>query len=278
MLGCATTAMETQLKIVWDGDTPGLREHRLSIHAFGPSLKTMLMAMRRIASSIVTQAQEVGDSGAQGGRLAKLAKQIDLEITHVEKGSLGLVMACVLRLASGQNAELLDRLADQVCTEFISAIELESAGQPRNGVVRKFLRTLPEGVNTQTYTLQRSDGVQRTIKIGKMALATLAAESPYLHEVVANIVGVGFEPGRLEVRLQDSVTKKQITCTATSSLVNTAIYLRTQSVHALIVANGSNQRLLRLRAFDSPPQDFMTISEETLIWQRWDSLLRRLAQ
>ncbi len=81
--------METQLKIVWDGDTPGLAQHRLSLAEFGPALNRMLIAMRRIASGIVTQAQEGGDTGLRGGRLAKLASQLDLEITGVDRARWG---------------------------------------------------------------------------------------------------------------------------------------------------------------------------------------------
>ena len=270
--------METRIKIVWDGDTPGLKEHRLSLAEFSPALKRMLDAMRRIASGIVTQAQEVGDPGSRGGRLANLAKQIDLEITGVEEGSLSLVMACVLRLAPMQNAELLDRLADQTCTEFVSAIEQETTGQLRNGSVRKFLRALPAGITTQSYSVRRSDGVEKTVTVGQMALATLPAEAPTLQEVTASIVGAGFEPGRLEVRLQDSESKRQLTCAATAGLVNTALELRAKPVRALVVHSAGKLRLLRLRLHDAAPLDLTTEKQDELLWQRWDEVLRRFAQ
>jgi len=271
-------AMETRITIVWDGDTPGLKEHRLSLAEFSPALKSMLDAMRRIASGIVTQAQEVGDPGSRGGRLANLARQIDLEVTGIEEGSLSLVMACVLRLAPMQNAELLDRLADQACTEFVSAIEQETTGQLRNGSVRKFLRALPAGVTTQSYSVRRSDGVEKTVTVGQMALATLPAEAPNLQEVTASIVGAGFEPGRLEVRLQDSESKRQLTCAATAGLVNTALELRAKPVRALVVESAGKLRLLRLRLHDAAPLDLAAEKQDELLWQRWDEVLRRFAQ
>jgi hypothetical protein len=269
--------METRLKIIWDGDAPGLAQHRLSLAEFGPALTRLLSAMRRIASGIVTQAQE-GDTGLRGGRLAKLASQLDLEVTAVEEGSLGLVMACVLRLAAGQNAELFNNLADQTCTEFVSAVEQESAGQPRNGMVREYLRSLPPGVTSQSYTVQRSDGQGRTVRIGPMALAKLAADAPGLDEVIASIVGVGFEPGRLEVRLLESKSKRPLSCIATPALVERAIGLRSQSVRALIVTSGNKVRLLRLRSTDDSEQAVPSTTREALLWHRWDELLRRFAQ
>lgn len=124
--------METQLKIIWDGDAPGLAQHRLSLAEFGLALNRMLIAMRRIASGLVTQASE-GDAGLRGGRLAKVASQLDLEITGVEQGSLGLTMACVLRLAPEQSSDSLRSLADQTCAEFVTAVEYESAGRLQIG-------------------------------------------------------------------------------------------------------------------------------------------------
>lgn len=302
-------AMETRITIVWDGDTPGLKEHRLSLAEFSPALKSMLVAMRRIASGIVTQAEEVGDAGSRRGRLANLAKQLDLEITGVEEGSLSLVLACVLRLAPMQNAELLARLADQTCTEFVAAIEQETTGQLRNDSVRKFLRALPAGITTQSYSVRRSDGVaktvtvgqmalatlpaditiqlenvrrsdgvEKTVTVGQMALATLPAEAPSLQEVTASIVGAGFEPGRLEVRLQDSESKRQLTCAATAGLVNTALELRAKPVRALVVESAGKLRLLRLRLHDAAPLDLTAEKQDELLWQRWDEVLRRFAQ
>lgn len=270
--------METRLKIIWDGDAPGLAQHRLSLAEFGPALTRMLSAMRRIASGILTQAQESGDAGLRGGRLAKLASQLDLEVTAVEEGSLGLVMACVLRLAAGQNAELFNSLADQTCTEFVSAIEQESVGQPRNGMVREYLRALPEGVTSQSYTVQRSDGQVHTAQIGQMALAKLPADAPGLDEVIANIVGVGFEPGRLEVRLLEPKSKRSLICAATPALVERAIALRSAAVRALVVTSASKVRLLRLGHAEEAAMALKPGEREALLWNRWDELLRRFAK
>lgn len=271
--------METRLKIIWDGDAPGLAQHRLSLGEFGPALTRLLGAIRRIASGIVTQAQEGTDLGVRGGRLAKLASQLDLEVTAVEEGSLGLVMACVLRLAAGQNAELFNSLADQACSEFVSAVEQESAGQPRNGLVREYLRALPAGVSAQSYTVQTSDGKpERTVKIGSMALAALPIDAPSLDEMVSSVVGVGFEPGRLEVRLLDTNNKRALTCVATQALVDRAIALRNKDVRALVVTVGNKTRLLRLNPADAAESKLQPGDRDVLLWQRWDELLRRFAQ
>lgn len=276
--------METQLKILWDGDAPGLAEHRLSLAEFGPALIRLLGAMRRIASGIVTQAHEGSGKNQRGGRLAKLASQLDLEVTSVEEGSLGLVMACVLRLAPGQSAEPMDSLADQTCAEFLSAVEQESSGQLRNGMVREYLRALPKGVTSQLYTVRRSDGVDQTVEIKHVAIAKLPADAPGLSEFDANIVGVGFEPGRLEVRLLELKGRHLLTCSATQALVERALALRSQPVRALMVttpdpAKGhSKVRLLRIRPAEDAETKLRPEDRDGLVWRRWDELLRRFAQ
>lgn len=275
--------METQLKIVWDGDAPGLAQHRLSLAEFGPALNRMLIAMRRIASGIVTQAQEGGDTGLRGGRLAKLASQLDLEITGVEQGSLGLTMACVLRLTPEQSAQAADpvsSLADQTCAEFVTAIEHESAGRLRNGMVREYLRVLPAGVRSQSYSVQRSDGTVLRAQVAQLALAQLPADAPALDEVVGSIMGVSFDPSRLEVRLQDPKSKRTLACSATEALVNQAVELRAVPVRALMVQHAGKLRLLRLRPADAGDDAIRPATEsyDAALWGRWDDLLQRFAQ
>jgi len=275
--------METQLKIVWDGDAPGLAQHRLSLAEFGPALNRMLIAMRRIASGIVTQAQEGGDTGLRGGRLAKLASQLDLEITGVEQGSLGLTMACVLRLTPEQSAQAADpvsSLADQTCAEFVTAIEHESAGRLRNGMVREYLRALPAGVRSQSYSVQRSDGTVLCAQVAQVALAQLPADAPALDEVVGSIMGVSFDPSRLEVRLQDPKSKRTLACSATEALVSKAVELRAVPVRALMVQHAGKLRLLRLCPADVGDDAIRPATEayDAALWGRWDDLLQRFAQ
>jgi hypothetical protein len=272
--------METQLKIIWDGDAAGLAQHRLSLAEFGPALNRMLIAMRRIASGIVTQAQEGGDVGMRGGRLAKLASQLDLEITGVEQGSLGLTMACVLRLAPDQSSEPVSSLADQTCSEFVTAIEHESAGRLRNGMVREYLRALPSGVKSQSYSVCRSDGSIFRAQIGQVTLAQMPAEAPALDEIVAAIMGVSFDPSRPEIRLQDPKSKRAVVCSATPTLIERALALRSAPVRALMVQHAGKLRLLRLCPADAV-MDLPGLAAETssaLLWERWDELLRRFAQ
>ncbi len=271
--------METQLKIIWDGDAPGLAQHRLSLAEFGLALNRMLIAMRRIASGLVTQASE-GDAGLRGGRLAKVASQLDLEITGVEQGSLGLTMACVLRLAPEQSSDSLRSLADQTCAEFVTAVEYESAGRLRNGMVREYLRSLPVGVKSQSYCVQRSDGSAVRTQVGAVTLAELPTDAPALDEVVASVMGVSFDPARPEVRLQDPKTKRTVVCSATAPLVEQAVSLRSTPVRALMVQAAGKLRLLRLRSADvSMEQSHQTADTRgALLWERWDELLRRFAQ
>lgn len=279
MVACELV-METQLKIVWDGDAPGLAQHRLSLAEFGPALNRMLIAMRRIASGIVTQASEGDDLGLRGGRLAKVASQLDLEITGVEQGSLGLTMACVLRLAPEQASDAVRSLADQTCAEFVTAIEHESTGRLRNGMVREYLRSLPVGVKSQSYSVQRSDGSAVQTQVGAVTLAELPADAPVLDEMVAIVMGVSFDPARPEVRIQDPKTKRTIVCSATVPLVEQAVSLRSTPVRALVVQAVGKLRLLRLRSADASmePSDQFAGTRGALLWERWDELLRRFAQ
>src|SRR2546428_14159286 len=80
--------MATQLKIRWDGDVPGLAEHRLSVAEFGRSLTLLLTALRRIATQIVGTAV-AAEQPKRGGRFANLARQMDIEVVKIEGNSSG---------------------------------------------------------------------------------------------------------------------------------------------------------------------------------------------
>lgn len=268
--------MTTTLKVNYAGTTPGLEDNRLSVSHFGEPLNKLVAALRRIASNMISQATDE-EVGAAGGRLAKNAQAIDVEIAAIEPGSVGLAMVVVARLAGGQG-ELFDNLPDRACAEFVSAVESEAQGKTRSAMVRKYLQSLPAGLATQRYELTRSDGSRIETSFQSVEIAKIPAEPPSLDEIEGSIVGVGFEPGRWEVRILDSLTRHPVVCLASSKLVEDAIALRLKRVRVLTVSNGTRVRLLRLQDADAPPIALTEAQRQELVFGRWDDLMRRLAE
>lgn len=83
--GYSNGAMRAELNIVWDGDGPGLSEHRLSVGALAKPLTLLLTAIRRIATNLATEASD-SERGARGGRFSRLAEEIDLQLSTVADG------------------------------------------------------------------------------------------------------------------------------------------------------------------------------------------------
>jgi hypothetical protein len=279
-----TDTAETTIRIVWDGEAAGLARHRLSLAEFSPALAALLRAMRRLASEIASDTELAGERAGRGGRLARLGKQIDLELIGVEEGSLGLLLACVLPLHEGPGVDEGRRLADQACSAFVTAVELESAGHERHDGVRAYLRALPAGVGAQSYEVRRSDGEVRTVRVGQMKLLgeprarelALLAQTPSLAEVKGHIAGIDFESDSLIIRLMEEGSRRALPCRASSALVERAIAVRTQPVRALLVHEAGQRRLLRLHTAGEV-QALSPGERDHLMWQRWDDLLRKLA-
>ena len=267
--------MMTKLRVNYEGTTPGLENHRLSVSHFGEPLNKLVVALRRIASNMISQATGE-EAGAAGGRLAKKAQAIDVEIAAIEPGSVGLALVVVARLVGGQG-ELFDNLPDRACAEFVSAVENEAQGKTHSAMVRKYLESLPTGLTTQRYELMRSDGTCIKAFIENVEIANIAAESPSLDEIEGSIIGVGFEPGRWEVRIMDSLARHPVNCLANSKLVEDAIALRSKRIRVLTVSNGARVRLLRLQDADAPTIELSEAQRQELVFGRWDDLMRRLA-
>jgi len=100
-----------------------------------------------------------------------------------------------------------------------------------------------------------------------------ALELPHLCEVVGNIVGVGFDPGRNEVRLK--YADRQLTLSATASQVDRALLLRHAEVRILAMISEPHSRLLRIQDAET---EWSIPPREDAVFKRWDGLLGRLAQ
>lgn len=262
-------AEQVQLDITWDGPVNGLAEHRLSLSAFGPALDKLLAAAKRIASNLVTKAGEPSETG----RLANLARAIDIEITGVRQGSAG--PACLLTFDApvSYQSSLFGSLPERTGIELVEAIQAESEGQMRNNSVRQFLRALPPGLNKQNYRLYEGERLIREVKLGQMALPEGMLSLPYLEEITGMVTGVGFDPGRDEVRIKtDDAT--HVTALAVVDQVEKALTLRHEKVRALLLHSEVGAKLLTLADNESRRPTF---SEERYIFEQWDHAFKVLA-
>lgn len=264
--------MAVQLDIVWDGEAPGLQDHRLSLGAFGDALTSLLAALRRIATNIVGNAME-GET-AEVGRLATAARQLDIQIEAIKGGSSGFVGVVSIHTPQGESMQLFNELPETAGTQLLEAVESESKGILKNSAVRRYLRALPSGVYRQVYVLHDNGREFKRVELGSMAISEVLSDLPYLAEVHGRIVGVGFEPGKNEVRIK-SDEGTHLTLMASSLHVDNALVLRNSHIKALAVIQESGSRLLRLQEAD---KGWSVPSREDAIFKRWEGLLRRLAQ
>jgi hypothetical protein len=268
--------MSIELRIVWDGDVPGIAEHRLSIAAFGEALNLLLIAYRRIASNMISAAQEY----AEVGRLHNVANLLDVEIAAIEGNSTEILAYGTYRQeAHAQIAFFPPEIPERAGIELVEAIEQESNGQPYNTSVRKFLQALPQGLTRQSYELKDEQGRQlhAPVVLGHLNLPSpTLVDLPYLFEFSGNVVGVGFEPGKSEVRIK-TVDNESLQLSAPTALVEKALTLRGGLVRGMAVKK-RDARLLRLDADDAQPFILTDELAKRYVFERWNDLLTRLAQ
>lgn len=264
--------MAVQLDIMWEGDAPGLQEQRLSLGAFGDALTHLLAALRRIGTNIVGDA--VDGETAEVGRFANAARQLDIQIDGIKKNSSGFAGLVSLHTPQGETMKLFDDLPETAGMQLLEAVESESKGVLKNAGVRRYLRALPVGVYRQLYVLHQNGHELKRVDIGGMTISDALSDLPYLAEVHGRIVGVGFEPGKNEVRIK-SDDGHQLTLAATALHVDNALELRSAPIRAIAVMQESGSRLLRLQAASL---GWSVPGRDEAVFARWDGLLRRLAQ
>src|SRR5262249_40141165 len=135
------------------------------------------------------------------GRFANAARQLDIEIIELVKGSSGIESAITVSTPLGGTLPLLD-LATSAGMQLLDALEAESRGIAKNAGVRKYLQTLPKGITQQNYQLHQNNTVLKQISFGEAVLPEMPADVPYITQHSGNVVGVGFEPGRPEVKIK----------------------------------------------------------------------------
>ncbi len=271
--------MAAELKVHWNGTAPGLAEHRLSIGAFGQPLSNLLIALRRIATQMVNTAIE--GEYPKVGRLSKIASQLDIEIANIAQNSSGVDAIVMLRMDPAQTPPLFDDLVsdlvDRATVELLDSIERESKGQASNSAVRTYLKSLPPGVSRQTYAFSDNGKVSKTIDIGDLKFVELLADLPILEGMEGNIIGVGFDPGKNEIRIRTE-TIIGVSLSADPDTVDKALALRHEKVRTLAVRQGSRIRALSLKKASEPRFKLTDEAIEEHIFKRWQVLLARLAK
>lgn len=264
--------MPTRLNIILDGDAPGLPEHALSVGAFGEPLARLVMALQRIASGLVKDALGGEEYGSRGGRYAPEGRSVDLEIISVTGNSpLDLATRIVARTLPGANMPLFDDLTGRTADRFIEAVDQESKGRPYNKLVRRYLASMPPGVRSQQYISETGTSAS----FGTVELPSVSRQLPYLQEFTGAVVGLGFEPGRSEVRFKTD--EGSVSCAASVEQVEEAIPYRGASVRALAV-RGPKARLLALAPIDQPFAKPPRERVNEYLFERWADLLKRLAK
>jgi hypothetical protein len=263
--------MAIRLSVTWEGDAPGIRGQRLSLGAFGLALTNLVAALRRIATNMVDQALD--DRQSSIGRFTDDARQLDIEITELIKGSLGVDSLVTIATPAGETLPLFADLPEKATMVLLDAIDAERQGILTNSTVRRYLQSLPNGITQQTYGIYQNGDMLKKVSFGTVEIAKVPTDLPSLAEYFGYVVGVGFEPGAFEVRIKPE--GEALTFMATPLQVDTALELRHARVRALAVVHGNARRLLILQEAHVP---IYQSSRDVAIFQRWNGLLRRLAQ
>ncbi|MCE9637065.1 MAG: hypothetical protein K8T90_15275 [Planctomycetes bacterium] len=267
--------MATKISIRFDGTTPGLADGRLSLGSFLPALNELLTALRRIGSNIIVAASEQSERGGKGGRLAKDAEVLDLEITNVHHNCLVIEMVSTAHPRAGANQLLFNDLPEMAGDELLSSLEAESKGRMRNKRVREYFGKLPAGIANQRYELSVDDKPRRAIEITTIMAAQEAATLPGLREFVTKAEGVMFS--RPKIRLRETGGSAQW-YVATQHHLDTVIANRSASFRVMVLfGEGVSPKILRLSVGEAA---FPPISQETRhrrVFQDWAGVLKRLA-
>lgn len=99
--------VSVELKISFDGNVPGLSQHRLSMSSFAEAFRLLSIAFQRTASFVLNDTLDPENAVRRGGRLEKDAKRFDLELKCVEVGSACPVFECIARAPSAKAGAVL---------------------------------------------------------------------------------------------------------------------------------------------------------------------------
>lgn len=263
--------MTTELEIKFDGETPAIRAHRLSIGELGEPLRLLLAALRRTATLMAKNAIDDGTKNP-GGRYTVLAAGLDLQISAIKDGCVRIVTEATHTPGPKQNAEMW--FTREAVTRLLEDIEHEAHDRPRSIVARAYLASLPPSVSTQEYVCRQDGEVVKEVSIGKVTIPAPPADAPRVLRRVCAVAGAQWDSDHESVTLV--VDEKRTRFTASAELVERALAMRNTTVRATVL-DAKVPRLLRLDAVDAP--DGMPAERITgHIMERWAGVLERLAK
>lgn len=263
--------MSVKLKIAFDGNVPGIAEHKLDLASFGPALAALSDGLRRTAAGLVNEALEP----QRRGPIAKRA-ELHVYLDSVGAGSLEVDMSVEPPLGGlGYNLDLIEELPVRAVKQFLGAVQEESKGVLKNAFARKFLRALPPGITHQRYSAYVGGGKVLDFDIGTFALAEEPQDLPALVRTTAKVVAVIFEPA-LEVRLD--VGGVRLACSATPNLVDLALRLRDNEVLIVATVTGGRGRLIWLDLPERLPPVPSANERAQHLLTRWEETLERLSR
>ena len=263
-------AEPTIIRIVFDGTVSGLSDHRLSLGVFSEPLSNLLKALRRIATTGIYEA--IGKNPSKVGRFPDMIRQLDIELFSIVPGSGGIEGQIAINTPPGETLPMFD-IVEWSGIQLLDAIDEERRGNLRNEQVRKYLKSLPSGLTHQGYSLRRNGEVIRSIEFGDVDLPSEVYGLPHLIEILGKVTGVGFEPGKNQVRFMTE--QGEMTIDSTSEHVNYALKNRAHPVRALILIQQGIRRLLSIQM---EKEELRKLDTKSFIYERWNGLLQKLAQ
>lgn len=266
-----------ELEIRFDGDTPGLAEHRLSLSHFMPALGKLLIAVRRMADVVAR-----GDSAQERRRgYGSVGSAIDLQLATLQDGCVRTGFTIVLPMPD-ENARFdASRVAQEAVTRFVASIATEASGRSAaSPSIRQFLNALPSGLRVQEYEARANGSVLGTAKLGPPANVGENRPLPAVREFRGRIVGARFDPHHGRVRIKDLSTGVTYTCRAVQELVDKAVELRRETVVGRILDNPGSEfkRLLAINSEGQVPPAPIPEARLLRIVEDWDQTLRKLAE
>lgn len=266
--------METRLTIRWDGPSPSLRNHRLSLGDWAKPLGILLRAVRRTASGIARARQEEDGYGAKGGRLSRVARSIDLELASL---SDGCVRANFVVTSSEQQTGIdgID-MRSQALLRLLSDVEREASGERCNPSARKYLLSLPPDVSEHTYELTADGTLLKTANVSTTSMKETGNFMAGLITVEGSVNAVVFDPPQVTIRSDDTKVKGA----ASRQLVERCLELRDTRVQAVfaVYAGGRKTRLVSLAGLGAESAPLGPEARVERMLSDWPDTLRRLAQ
>lgn len=263
-------ASKVQLRIKWDGTTPGLDEHRLDVDEFGPAIQNMSQALKRVASAMISEADD-SEYGARGGQFAKRARGLKVQWSSMRDGCVTSTFDLVMY---GQQ-DAFEDLPERTVRQFVQHVRDEAAGRLRSAVVRKFLRELPGSLTLQSYNAVVDGQIVDSANIEHVNLRPRPREFPGLFRGEAEIVGAFFDDRRLGLELRFDNRNERLA--ADEAMVERGLALRGRVVRFVgLRSPGGSNRLLRLAPVDAPSTTPDAVERHLLA--RWGKVLDRLGE